>query len=61
MTSQTFACNSCYAPVALAETPAGELVYECQNPRCQRCVSVDCPESLALVEDVAIELQVIKA
>lgn len=56
-TSQTFACGECNSPVVLTQTPAGELVYECQNARCQKCVSVDVPEALALVEDVTIQEQ----
>lgn len=54
--SEIFACNTCYGPVAHTETPAGEQVYECQNPRCRRTVHIDCYEALALVEDVALHL-----
>ena len=54
--SEVFACGICGAPVALIALPGGDLAYECQSPRCRKAVSVDAPEALALVEDVAIEL-----
>jgi hypothetical protein len=56
MHSQVFCCNTCHSPVALVVQIGGDLTYECVNPRCQRVVSVDCPEALALVEDVTLEL-----
>ncbi len=56
MISEIYCCQTCYAPVALTETPAQEMIYECQNPRCRRCVHVDCYEALALVEDVTLIL-----
>lgn len=55
-TSQHFCCNTCGAAVALVELPGGDLAYECQNARCCRTVSVDCPEALALRAELTIEL-----
>lgn len=41
-----FCCNTCGADVALELSQGGELYYQCQNPKCKRAVSVDCPEAL---------------
>jgi hypothetical protein len=54
--SQAFCCNTCHSPVALVVQMGGDLTYECMNVKCQRVVSVDCPEALTLVENVTIEL-----
>lgn len=56
MISEIYVCQTCYAPVALTETPAGEQCYCCTNARCRRCVHIDCYEALALVEDVTLIL-----
>jgi hypothetical protein len=47
-TSQYFCCGSCGAPVVLLSINTDDLAYCCQNRRCQRVVSVDCPEALHL-------------
>jgi hypothetical protein len=56
--SNVFCCGQCHDSVALTETPAGEIVYECTNPACQKVVSVDCPEALAIIRDVVLKLPV---
>jgi len=53
-TSQHFCCGSCGAPVALLPINADDLAYCCQNVRCQRVVSVDCPEALHLRETLEL-------
>jgi hypothetical protein len=52
--SQVFCCNSCGAAVALVEQLGGDLTYECQNRRCQKVVSVDCPEALHVRETLEL-------
>ena len=54
--SEVFCCGECCAPVALVVQPGGDLTYECQNTRCGKAVSVDCPEALAVQDELAIEL-----
>jgi hypothetical protein len=53
--SELFVCGNCHSPVHVTEAPGGDLIYQCDNPACQKAVSVDCPEALALVEDVTIQ------
>lgn len=48
MTSQHFTCNSCGADVSLEQINQEDLAYVCSNARCQRTISVDCPEALRL-------------
>jgi hypothetical protein len=52
--SQAFCCPSCSAPVALTIQQGGDLTYECQNVRCQRVVSADCPEALQVRETLEL-------
>lgn len=54
--SSVFCCCECYARVAMVVLPGGDLAYECQNPGCGKTVHSDLAETLALVEDIAIEL-----
>lgn len=49
-TSTVFCCPECSADVALNLSYGDELYYECQNPKCRKCVHVDVPEALALKE-----------
>lgn len=56
--SEIFCCGNCHDAVMITETPSGELVYQCSNPGCQKAVSVDCPEALALIEDIVLKIPV---
>ena len=56
-TSQAFCCNTCGSDVALVEQLGGDLGYECKNRRCQRVVSVDCPEALHLRETLELPIR----
>lgn len=58
--SEIFCCGNCHDSVAIEETMGGDLVYQCSNPACQKAVSVDCPEALAIIEDVVLKLPVKK-
>lgn len=58
--SVTFCCGMCHDSVAIIEAPGGDLIYQCSNPECQKAVSVDCPEALALIEDIALKLPIRK-
>ena len=49
-TSEHFCCNSCGVPVAIELINADDLVYQCQNRRCRRAVSVDTPQGLQVCE-----------
>jgi hypothetical protein len=53
-TSQPFCCNTCGAAIALELINADDLAYVCQNRRCQRVVSVDCPEALHVRETLEL-------
>lgn len=57
MLSEIFCCGECHDSVAIKEQQGGDLTYECTSPTCGKVVSVDCPEALALVEDVTLKLQ----
>lgn len=54
--SEVFCCGNCHDSVAITEAPGGDLIYQCSNPACQKAVSVNCPEALALIEDVVLKL-----
>lgn len=56
MLSQIFCCSECHDSVAIVEQFGGDLTYECTNPACGKVVSIDCPEALALVENVTLKL-----
>ncbi len=56
--SEIFCCGNCHDAVTIEELPGGDLAYCCKNAACQKAVSVDCPESLALIEDVVLKLPV---
>lgn len=58
--SEIFCCGNCHDSVAIEETQGGDLVYQCSNSACQKAVSVDCPEALAIIEDVVLKLPVRK-
>lgn len=59
--SEIFCCGNCHDAVTIQETQGGDLVYQCTNPACQKAVSVDVPEALAIIEDVVLKLPVQKA
>jgi len=59
--SQHFCCGSCGAPVALLPINANDLAYCCQNRYCGRCVSIDCPEALAILEPLELPARAIVA
>lgn len=54
--SELFCCGICHSPVHICEALGGDLIYQCANTACQKAVSVDCPEALALIEDVTLQL-----
>lgn len=54
--SEIFCCRVCHDAVLICETPGGDLVYACSNPACMKVVSVDCPEALAIIKDIALKL-----
>jgi hypothetical protein len=56
--SEIFCCGNCHDAVHIAELQGGDLAYICTNPACQKCVSVDSPEALALIEDVVLKLPI---
>jgi len=58
MISLKFCCAQCHDSVRIEELPGGDLAYCCKNAACQKAVSVDCPEALALIEDVVLKLPV---
>jgi len=58
--SHVFCCGICYDSVAIVEQPGGDLTYSCTNPACGKSVSVDCPEALAIIEDVILKLPIRK-
>jgi hypothetical protein len=58
--SEIFCCGNCHDAVRIEETMGGDLVYQCSNPACQKAVSVDCPEALALIENVTLKLPIRK-
>jgi hypothetical protein len=45
-TADHFCCNTCGGEVAIVVQPGGDITYQCQDQRCERVVSVDCPEAL---------------
>ena len=59
--SEIFCCGNCHDAVRIEETMGGDLVYQCSNPACQKAVSADCPEALALIENVTLKLPIRKA
>ncbi len=59
--SEVFCCGICHDSVAITETYAGELCYECTNPACKKTVSIDCPEALAIIKDVTLKLPIRRA
>lgn len=56
--SEAFCCGVCHDAVAITETYAGELCYECTNPVCKKTVSIDCPEALTVRADVTLKLPI---
>src|SRR5262245_54853058 len=54
--SEVFCCKFCGAEVAFVVLPGDELAYECSAPRCGHTVHVDCPEGLAVRDELAITL-----
>jgi hypothetical protein len=56
--SEIFCCGNCHDAVMICEAQGGDLVYACSNPACQKVVSVDSPEALAIIKDVALKLPV---
>lgn len=58
--SEIFCCGNCHDSVTIEETQGGDLVYQCSNSACRKAVSVDCPEALALIENVTLKLPVKK-
>jgi hypothetical protein len=59
--SEIFCCGNCHDAVRIEEAQGGDLVYQCSNPACQKAVSVDCPEALAVIENVTLKLPVKRA
>jgi hypothetical protein len=57
-TCDSLCCGICAAPVALTVQIGGDLTYECSNRRCQKVVSVDCPEALGLMTVITFPTRV---
>lgn len=55
-TSMAFCCNHCGSPVAHVVLPGGDVAYECQSTHCGKTVMLDCPEALAVRDEMTIEL-----
>jgi hypothetical protein len=54
ITSEVFCCAECHDRVTLVLLPGGDLGYQCVSARCGKTVHSDCPEALALLDDIIV-------